>query len=98
MDAVLSWSVVFCLLPVENQMKNRVLDRSVDPSPNPRYAELSKLTLFALFAGGYDCIWYDSSGRMFQGIVNRIEREDGSNKSWNLTLHNGEAFHVRTVD
>jgi hypothetical protein len=37
------------------------------------------------------------SGRRdtFHGIINRIEREDGSGRCWNLTFANGTTVFVR---
>jgi hypothetical protein len=36
-----------------------------------------------------------STGQQVSGIVNRVEREDGSGQCWNVTMQDGETYFVR---
>lgn len=38
----------------------------------------------------------DDGLRVHTGIVNTIQAEDGSGKSWNVTLHTNERLYLRT--
>jgi hypothetical protein len=46
--------------------------------------------------------WFTASnGKRYHGILQSIQREDGSGESFNLTVNSGGrefTFHVRTVD
>jgi hypothetical protein len=44
---------------------------------------------------------YDSKGQQYFGLVQSVQREDGTGSSFNVTIagHGGTAtFHVRTID
>ncbi len=47
--------------------------------------------------------FYDTSGRVYVGVLESIQREDGSGKSFNITINQGGSagsvtFYVRTID
>jgi hypothetical protein len=64
------------------------------------FAPLSKFALAAaLFSPRYTT-FFDSSGVTHNGKVVRLECEDGSGQSYNVTIQNNmkRSFHVRTID
>lgn len=46
---------------------------------------------------GRQMITLYESGERFEGIVNRVEAESGSGKTWNVTLHTGQTLFIRTA-
>ncbi len=40
----------------------------------------------------------DSQGKTHIGTLATVQREDGSGHSFNVTLDDGNTFHMRTVD
>jgi hypothetical protein len=41
---------------------------------------------------------FDSNGRLHRGAISSIQLEDGSGSSFNITMTNGDKFHLRTID
>lgn len=58
---------------------------------------LSKWHLSQAFIGYSSAELYDSSGRKHVGKIISIGHEDGSGRSFNVTISR-ECFHIRTVD
>jgi len=59
---------------------------------------IGKITLFSWFSARIVSMLRDSNGKLHTGIISSIQHEDGSGSSFNITLENGEVFHLRTID
>jgi len=59
---------------------------------------MGKLMLLSWFASRIVAILYDSNGKLHSGVISSIQHEDSSGSSFNITLENGEVFHLRTID
>jgi hypothetical protein len=44
--------------------------------------------------------WYDSNGQQYFGLLQSVQREDGTGSSFNVTIagQGTTTFHLRTID
>jgi hypothetical protein len=64
-------------------------------------ARIGKFQLSSMFFSNVETILMDSAGKVHRGFINAIQKEDGSGKSFNVTIGNNrgtETFHLRTLD
>jgi hypothetical protein len=64
--------------------------------------KVTKWNMFQSFVNGTRFNHIDSGGRLSQGIIQSIQREDGSGHNFNVTLYSVERGYktvfVRTID
>lgn len=58
---------------------------------------VSKFQLINFFMNRTVCKILDSNGKPHSGIISSIQHEDGSGKSFNISMGN-DTFHLRTID
>ncbi len=64
---------------------------------NGKFVKIDTKTLAIVFFERLPITLLDSSGNTHAGVILSLQHEDGSGRSFNVTL-DSNTFHVRTID